>query len=357
MKGVAGNGDPFCFFVRPHPLDITLFVGARDVRPTNIEGTWEELCRELLDCHAFPFSRADKLDYAALIFGLCEGARANANVRYLSGLAADFDIGPDDNRYLSFDAMCDRLEREGLAFIAYTTTNNDAGHNKYRLLMPYARNVPVSHCRAAWLACNHKFAGSIDPGTKDPARLSFLPADWFGQGSKPLADPFNAIRVNVSGAPILSNAELDGLNRLDFAPAYVISLAAPRTAASAQGGVVRLTADEATRLACGQAPNASCWNILAGLETSPIVPRWLLERLPGEPGQRDYRFMLATAKRALAQRLPVDVTTLVTLAQQFSRERLHREPPHDVERQAENALAWALREAEKSAAGRPLADE
>lgn len=185
-------------------MEVSVFKGAKDTAPQNIAVSWEDVCALASDLMAVEFARSNKTAHHAMIFGRCEGRRSNANVRFLSGLCADFDIGPDDPRYLSFQDRCDQLEAAGLKFIAYTTTKNSAGHNKYRLIMPYGRDVEPERCTAAWHASNAKLDGAIDASTKDAARLSFMPARWtenpFWDESKAmtvtLVDPFNAMRVS-----------------------------------------------------------------------------------------------------------------------------------------------------------------
>ena len=200
---------------------ITYFENARNTNSDVYDLTWSEIVISFQDAFAIPRHRADKLDCPALIAGLCEGKRANGNVRHLSMFAADFDIAPDDSRYRPFDAMCRDLDYQGYAFAAYTTTTNTRGHNRYRIILPLAKNVPADNWLATWEACNAKFDGAVDRATKDPARLSFLPAQWHGDeywdaGKRKrikLTDPFNAFRTSSAGArrPILSDADIDAI--------------------------------------------------------------------------------------------------------------------------------------------------
>ena len=333
-------------------MDLTFFFNARDTSPLNANIGWEALCDLLEFTSRCEWRRSRKLDFPAMIFGLCEGRRANANIRHLSGLAADFDIGPDDPRYIGFDDMCDRMEREGYAFAAYTTTKNDGAHNHFRLVMPYAEDVPVQHCEAAWHASNAKFGDAIDASTKDPARLSFLPADWCqnpfadSKGLVTLRDPFNALRVNVTGKPILSASEIAGLVTLT-APA-----GAPKGKPRTYCVTPVLSARERASLAKGKALDDVAWRLLGDLN-GPLVAPWLRDELPLDPGNRDHRFMCAVASKAIRNNLPITTDIIVSLVAQFSRGLLHREPPHDAARQAENALAWAFRNAAEAAPSQP----
>lgn len=324
-------------------MEITLFRGARDTAPDNFEVTWSELCEFVPGFMAIQRKRSEKLDHDALIFGRCEGRRAKSNARFLSGLAADFDTAPDAPGYVTFAATCDRLEREGFAFIAYTTTANEARHNRFRLVMPYAHDVPFELCQPAWHACNEKFGGAIDASTKDESRLSFLPADWTenpfsdpSKGAVTLAEPFNAVRLSMTGKPVLSAAEIASLS-------LSVGISEQRRCSAPPVFVDALREPERRSLAHGKGANDPAWMLLASLSHSPLVKPWMLEQLPFEKGQRDYRFMTAAAGNAIRANIPITADVVETLAEQFSRERLHREPPRDVARQAENALAWAFR--------------
>lgn len=322
-------------------MEVTLFKGAKNPAPENMEVTWETLCEFIGDMAGSECQRANKLNHYAMIFGRCVGRRANANIQFLSGLCADFDTEPTDAGYVSFDAMCDRLESDGYAYIAYTTTNNEAGHNRYRLVMPYARDIGPEQCVAAWHACNAKLGGQIDPSTKDPARLSFLSADWqndifWEKGNlRQLVEPFNALRCG-NGKPVLDESEIDALS---------VSISPSDRTDSPWRDVVQLpalTATQAQKLAQGQKADAACWSLLASLQHSPLVTKWMRNELPNLAGNRDYRFLSFAASNAVAKKVPVNVDTLTDLAEQFSRKLLNREPPADIVRQAENALAWAF---------------
>jgi hypothetical protein len=324
-------------------MEITLFRGARDVAPSNQTVTWPFLCDFALEMMRQERRRTDKLQHDALIFGRCEGSRANANVRFLSGLAADFDVAPDRAGYVSFDQRCADLASQGLAFIAYTTTKNARAHNKYRLLLPYDSDVRIDLCRSAWAACNAKLGGTIDKSTKDPARLSFLPATWTGNPfwdagrseSCRLDGPFNDIRVASTGEPILTAPEIAEL--CPWNP-----FEAAKQAKSGVSGDRVLTDVERNTLAHGHSLESPLWALLAALDCSPLTCPWMLKQLPHEEGNRDFRFMCAVAKRAVTQNLPINAETIIVLADQFSRKLLHREPPPDAARQAENALSRAL---------------
>lgn len=327
-------------------MHITYFPSARETEPSPFELDWSGIISIMQTAFAGEWDRARKLDSPAIITGLCEGKRANANIRHLSLFAADFDIPPADDSYLSFDAMCARLDREGLAFVAYTTTANDIDHNRYRVIMPLGKDVPPAQWAGVWQACNTKFDNAVDPITKDPARLSFLPAQWQGNPyydrgkRKTLNQPFNAFRYSLLGHPILSVREIDAAAS---PPANTKQTARTRGVNGTAHTTANLTADEASSLSRGNSPDAPCWRLIGSLETSPLITPWMRETLPTEPGSRDHRFCLYAALNAVKHNIPVSADILARLASEWSKVYLFRPAPADIARQAENALAWAIR--------------
>ena len=198
-------------------MEITVFKSARNTKNDNMEVTWDSLCDFMEEWTRVACHRSDKLNHHAMIFGRCCGPRNKSNIQFLSGLCADFDLGPADPRYVPFDDICDILDEMGFAYIAYTTTKSETAHNKFRLILPYARDIPVQFCAAAWHRCNEILGGGIDASTKDEARLSFLPADWQGNifhdrdNLIQMVNPFVAFRCNRNGNPILTDADITGL--------------------------------------------------------------------------------------------------------------------------------------------------
>lgn len=330
-------------------MKITIFDGVNDTRPSIFEASWPELCEvfsemsEDVTCH-----RSDKLNHKAMIPGLCVGRRANDNVEFLSALSADFDTYPDDPRYVGFHGFCDKLAREGFAFFAFTTTKNCKAHNRFRVVLPFAGEVPQELCRSAWQTCNEKFGSAIDPATKDPARLSFLPCAWTGNpfhdsthGQMTLDEPFNAYRMKAKGNPILSAAEIAALAPMpgSVRSAPMVSPAIVRVGVShspAFGGA------DWDAFAHGHKPDSPVWSLVRSIERSPYLSIRKLEKLAANPGARDYRFLLATLYRAASQKTPINIDVLVELAEQFSRNYLMRPPPDDLRRQAQNAFEFVI---------------
>ena len=326
-------------------MQITIFQNAQNTSPTLYESDWDWMCDTLPLYFALKKNRSAKMDHEAMIFGECDGPRAKANIRSLSGLAADFDLPSSDPRYASFSAMCERLEGEGYAFIAYTTTANDEGENRYRLLMPYAHDVPFELCQPAWFACNAKFNGAIDASTKDESRLSFLPADWQEnpycdprKGQVTLTAPFNAVRVNRTGKPILSDVEIAALAPHATKRTTSVTARRARTSGVPTTGCVDFSALERG------VTNEFAWRLLSDLWNSSLITDAMLKP-DTAPNDRVWRFINQVAWHAIKTQTPINLQCLVALATQFCRECLNREAPDELARRARDALEFAIRTA------------
>lgn len=116
-------------------MELTFYRSARSTLPENETLDWRQVIEELQGFTSIEWGTdwRSKTDYGCFTFGRVEGRRANTNVRYLDGIAADIDIGPDDTRYLSFNDACAMVRAQGVRFIAYTTASSTSAHHKYRL--------------------------------------------------------------------------------------------------------------------------------------------------------------------------------------------------------------------------------
>ena len=322
-------------------MEITLYNGVKDTNPSHVTMSFAELAMATQDIWAKqPWQRSDKLQRMAMIFGHC-GQRNKANVDYLEGIGADIDTAADDPKYITFHDMCDALDELGLRYIAYTTTGNHRGRNKYRLIMPYAKPVESRKAQQAWFAVNDKFGGIFDPSTKDQSRLSFLPADWIENPFKndkgetvALDRPFNATRVRLAGRDILSVDEIEALPE-------IIEATQPRASITTRA-MPRLTKIELSELAKSKPTDWIGWQLLSNIQRSELVSNYLRNELPNDQGSREYRFCKSVVRTAIKKQIPINHETLVDLATQWSRQYLSREPSQHIHSQAHNALAWCF---------------
>lgn len=277
------------------------------------------------------------------------GTRRNDNVVAVYGIAADIDTPPSDDRYRTFDEMRDWLVQQGWAFVLYTTTKSAIGHHRYRIVLMFEHAIGPECHLAAWTAVNNKLGGVIDSGTKDPARLSFLPANWTGDYRDDrtgdvvaFPDGFNAFASN-DGSPILTATELAGLRSVDPV--------ARRISKPESAGFRVDDPDGACRLA---GPSADFTKrqreVLSDWRRSPYITDGM-RQIASEPGQREYRFLCAVACRAIRIRLNIDAALLAAIGANFAVHGLGRHPPDDLIRQAQNALEYALAEPPQPEAG------
>lgn len=94
--------------------------------------------------------------------------RCNDDVTHLSCLVLDVDDGPD------FRMLADRFV--GVPLILHTSWSHTPERPKGRIIVPLAEPVPVGWWPRVWHWANALAGGCMDPATKDPARLYFLPA-------------------------------------------------------------------------------------------------------------------------------------------------------------------------------------
>ena len=322
-------------------IHVTCFSSATETKPLHVETTWAELVDFLASYQTCDHQRRDKKCHAAMTLAHIVGRRSNENVVVVSGIAADIDIGPDDERYLTFAQMNDLLGERGWAYIIYTTTKSSVSHNRYRIVLVFEHDISPDRHRAAWAAVNLKLGGVIDVGTKDPARLSFLPANWVGDyiddrtgQVTPFDDGFNAFAWG-NGNPILTADELCNLTSY-YSPTRDVKTSSQRAAQK----VVCATACPVPRPAAVVPAHVS---ILADWRRSPYIKDWM-RAIADEPGQRDFRFLCSVARYALRIGLWIDVELLTALGPTFSISALGRSPPDDLIRQAENALEFAKAE-------------
>lgn len=330
-------------------LSVSFFSSATDVEPMVGTATWSELVAFLADWQSFDRQRTLKKRHPALVLAEIKGPRRNENVVAVHGIAADIDTPPTDDRYRPFEEMRDWLTQQGWSFVLYTTTKSAIGHHRYRVVLIFEHAITPDRHLAAWKAVNDKLGGVIDPGTKDPARLSFLPANWAGDFRDdrtgefvPFPHGFNAFASN-DGAPVLTVTELEGLGAADLTARHI------RKSPSA-----RARADHPHTAHCPAAPPADFQQrhraVLTDWDRSPYIADWM-RKIADEPGQREFRFMCAVARNAIRLGLWIDADLLADIGHTFSQHGLTRRAPDDLARQAKNALDFAMAEPPQPEAG------
>lgn len=330
-------------------LSISFFSSATDVDPMIGTATWGELVMFLADWQNYDQQRTRKKSHPALVLAEIIGTRRNDNVVAVYGIAADIDTPPTDDRYRPFEEMRDWLTQEGWAFALYTTTKSAIGHHRYRVVLMFEHAIAPDRHLAAWTAVNSKLGGVIDHGTKDPARLSFLPANWTGDyrddrtgNFVPFPNGFNAFASN-DGAPVLTTFELEELRSVDPVARRIRQLPSARSRAKHPNDAYPPAASPAEFQQRHRA-------VLTDWKRSPYIADWM-RNIADEPGQREFRFMCAVARNAIRLGLWIDADLLADIGKTFSQHGLGRFVPHDLTRQANNALEFALAEPSQPEAG------
>ncbi len=116
-------------------------------------------------------TRPDKSGMAFSLHRLHDGStRKNSSVRELSGFIGDFDSGT------TLDVLRPKLS--GLAWAAYSSHSHDPdnGRFKFRIIVPFTRNVLASEWPEVWAGANSMFDSVADAQCADPARLYYLPS-------------------------------------------------------------------------------------------------------------------------------------------------------------------------------------
>jgi len=149
-------------------LTISLFADEHDTRPRREEATWGELKVRLSRFEL----RDEKSGAAWSPVRYADGAtRGNAAVETVSVAVMDVDDGSDP------EITHRRLEELGFEHVIHSTHSSTPEHPKFRAIVPLGN--PCS--AASWPGifprlCALLTDGHTDPGTKDPARLFYLPS-------------------------------------------------------------------------------------------------------------------------------------------------------------------------------------
>lgn len=152
----------------PRQLSVTFYKNERCTKPHTAGDMAPDKLAEIL------FRRKNRPDKSGPAFSLHKlkdyGARRNADVLYRSGIEGDIDSG------VTLDDL--RAAINPYRWIAYSTHSHDpdAGKFKFRLVIPFCRDVSQQEWPHIWLGCNALLGDALDPATKDISRLVYLPS-------------------------------------------------------------------------------------------------------------------------------------------------------------------------------------
>ncbi len=104
--------------------------------------------------------------------------RKDENVRGWSFLSLDFDDGtPFRIVKLLLDSKAYHGELN-LNYVMYTTAGHAPEHNKFRLFIPFDRDVKPDEMMNVWYGGFKMFGGLSDPTCKDRSRAYYIPGDY-----------------------------------------------------------------------------------------------------------------------------------------------------------------------------------
>lgn len=150
------------------PLTISLFESEHDTRPVRAEMTWGDLRARLLRFEL----RDEKSGPAYSPVRYADGAvRGNAGVEKVYVAVMDVDDGTDP------EIVHRLLDNRGFEHIIHSTFSSTPEHPKFRVVVPLANPCPAESWPEIFSRlCVLLTDGHTDLGTKDPARLFYLPS-------------------------------------------------------------------------------------------------------------------------------------------------------------------------------------
>lgn len=163
---------------------IARFRGLDDTGPRSKRTTWPELQRVLLR-HLTVVTKSAAPLWSPVRYAH-DGRRGNASVMEVTALVADLDDGTDAQTLGYWLERYDHL--------IVSTYSHTSEHPKLRAVVRLLEPIPVADYTETWRRANqHLFHGHLDPSTRDPARMYFVPSS-----------PANADRVALAheGAPL-----------------------------------------------------------------------------------------------------------------------------------------------------------
>jgi putative DNA primase/helicase len=186
-------------------LSIAIYASEREVVPRTVDSISPEDLKCILS------KRKLKPGKSGFGFSQCSlkegGTRRAADIASRSGIEGDIDGGA------TLDDL--RTAIEPYWWDAYSTHSHDPenGKFKFRLVMPFCRDVSPSEWQQVWCGFNVLLDGALDPNTKDISRLVYLPScpeekkaqAFYEHHDGALIDPDKLIKlaqqITISGVP------------------------------------------------------------------------------------------------------------------------------------------------------------
>jgi hypothetical protein len=283
-------------------LPIAYFDNVKDNTPKNQTTTWEQFQNLLVAEASRELARKEDANlYSPTVF---EGKRCRANATISAMIVIDADEG------LMFDNCYNALVELGLEAILYTTASNRLG-DRFRIVIPLSEHVdPETYKQVSQTICRVLGGPEWKPdiGKIGPYNLFYLPGTYAEANNR-----FEAI----------SGVVLSAGDWLELSPSE------DQISKQAQPAVKAKPVEET-------------WTTLA--ECPFVRGDWVDEYLSLGPGQWYrglYKFMVRVAMSARAQGFGLTANQLGELAQELDRLDGGHYQDRDLDREAENALAFA----------------
>jgi putative DNA primase/helicase len=99
------------------------------------------------------------------------GKRDRKSLRQVTGFVGDADQ-PGTTR----EKLIERLDSLGCSYVVHTSTSHGCGgQERYRVIIPFATPIDPQAYPAVWHHFSSMLESMLDPGAKDPTRLSYMP--------------------------------------------------------------------------------------------------------------------------------------------------------------------------------------
>jgi len=283
-------------------LPVAYFDHVKDNVPKNETTTWEDF-KDFLEAEARRelTRKEDAHLFSPTIFG---GKRCKENATKSAMITIDADKG------LMFDDCYNSLVEFGLEAVLYTTASNRLG-DRFRIVIPLSEQVDPETYKRVLLAICQGLGGphwKPDMGKTGPYNLFYLPGTYTGADN----------RFEAASGVILSADDW-----LELSPSEDESLQPARPSAKIK-------------------PIEGSWSTLT--ECPFVRSEWIDEYRGLGPGQWYrglYIFMVRVAMSAGAQGFALTARQLADLARELDLHDGGHYQNRDLDREAQNALAWA----------------
>lgn len=165
----------FSYMTSFYSKKVQRYVPSPEITPMTAKD-WTEFSKQLQALQDIEYDRKDLAPLISPAFYDEVLRRKNENVCGWSFLALDFDNG----RELTFDDATQWIESLGYTYIAYTTASSKPHWHKFRIFIPFSRDVNPEEMDTVWKGAFEYFGRLTDPVCKDKSRGYYVPGTYPG---------------------------------------------------------------------------------------------------------------------------------------------------------------------------------